>query len=395
MLLTQGEASDVILVVNNNNNNTTTTTLLACSDFYVQFSDTNNDNTTNRITITVNGSLCDDSMNMDPTENGARFIRGNNRKPPSLTSLYEKLVLGKNMIRYSFVNNTTNQVLGIADANLFVWDYTSNIIVCDIDGTITKSNARGVFDTMVLESYVYAHDGVCEFLSKLKHMDECIQILYLTSRPLSYAPSTRRFLQGLRQDAQHKLPQGPLFMHPKTIGSVLFSELVSKDVHMYKSDTLLRQVVLVFAAAGRSDTDNLLISGFGNTLADSVAYEMAGISRQDIYMIDKKSQINCMNRDVDDTILEHVKVNSQGSLVLSEDSDTTDDSSRSEQQNATSQRQVLKRQSSRKLRKSLHRQYTQLIGSSYNGYHDPRLLVDVTEKIRVALELGTTTSNSG
>jgi phosphatidate phosphatase PAH1 len=169
-------------------------------------------------------------MNMSPTENGgSRFITGNSRKPPSLTSLYDKLVLGKNKIRYSFVNNTTNQVLGIAEANLFVWDYRSNIIVC----------ARGVFDTMVLESYVYAHDGVCEFLSKLKHMDECIQILYLTSRPLSYAPSTHRFLQGLRQDAQHKLPQGPLFMHPKTIGSVLFSELVSKDVHMYKSDTLL------------------------------------------------------------------------------------------------------------------------------------------------------------
>jgi hypothetical protein len=59
-------------------------------------------------------------------------------------------------------------------------------------------------------------------------------------------------------------------------------------------------------------------------------------------MIDKKSQINCMNHDIDDTIFEHVKVNSQGSLVLSEDSDTTDDLSRSEQQNATSQRQVLK-----------------------------------------------------
>jgi hypothetical protein len=122
---------------------------------------------------------------------------------------------------------------------------------------------------------------------------------------------------------------------------------------------------------------------------------MVGISREDIYMIDKKSQINCMNRDINDTILEHVKVNSQGSLVLSEDSDTTDDSLRSEQQNATSQRQVLKQQSSQKLRKSLHQQYMQLIGSSYNGYHDPRLVVDVSEKIRAVLELGTTTSNNG
>jgi hypothetical protein len=72
-----------------------------------------------------------------------------------------------------------------------------------------------------------------------------------------------------------------------------------------------------------------------------------------------------------------------------------DDLSRSEQQNATSQWQVLKWQSSQKLRKLLHWQYTQLIGSSYNDYHDPRLLVDVSDKIRVALELGTTTSNSG
>jgi phosphatidate phosphatase PAH1 len=142
MLLTQGEASDVILVVNNNNN-TMTMTLLACSDFYVQFPDTNNNNNTleNCITITVNGSLCDATINMIPTKNGARFIRGNSQKPPCLMSLYDKLVLGKNMIRYSFVNHTTNQVLGLAEANLFVWDYASNIIVCDIDGTITKSNA--------------------------------------------------------------------------------------------------------------------------------------------------------------------------------------------------------------------------------------------------------------
>jgi hypothetical protein len=37
----------------------------------------------------------------------------------------------------------------------------------------------------------------------------------------------------------------------------------------------------------------------------------------------------------------------------------------------------------------------QLIGSLYNGYHDPRLLVDASEMIWVMLELGTTTSNDG
>jgi hypothetical protein len=60
----------------------------------------------------------------------------------------------------------------------------------------------------LLESYIYAHDGVCEFLNSLKEIDASIQNLYLTSQPLSYAPSTRWFLQGLQQDVQHALPQG-------------------------------------------------------------------------------------------------------------------------------------------------------------------------------------------
>jgi hypothetical protein len=55
-------------------------------------------------------------------------------------------------------------------------------------------------------------------------------------------------------------------MHPMMLKSVLFLELVSKDVHMYKSDMLLQQVVLIFAAAGHSNMDNLLILGFGNSL---------------------------------------------------------------------------------------------------------------------------------
>jgi hypothetical protein len=67
-------------------------------------------------------------------------------------------------------------------------------------------------------------------------------------------------------------------------------------------------------------------------------------------MIDKKSQINCMNHDIDDTIFELIKVSSQGSLVLSDtatNADTTDDSSSQQsedesEQQTTSQRQVLK-----------------------------------------------------
>jgi hypothetical protein len=121
--------------------------------------------------------------------------------------------------------------------------------------------------------------------------------------------------------------------------SVLYSELVSKNVHMFKSDVLARQVVLPFVAARGQDwrtvktaksarilrandvdeidenircssdsiiqsstempgpimkDDRLFLAGFGNTMRDAMAYEMAGMDRDDIYIIDTKSRIMCM-----------------------------------------------------------------------------------------------------
>ena len=416
MLAQQGEACDVLLVTNERNEKLAP----SCSDFVVQFNNIDTCPTNSRISISVNGSKCPSNMNMKLTESkGCRFIEGESLKPPStaLASLVSRLQKGKNTLRYSLLNNL-HQVIAIAEANLYLWEHTVHILVCDVDGTITKSNARGVLDTIVLESYAYSHDGVCEFLSHLLEMDDSLRILYLTSRPLTYAQSTRKFLQNLRQNVnesseqeEYALPPGPLFMHPGTLSSVLYSELVSKDVHIYKSDALLRQVVLVFAAAGRSNTSNLLISGFGNALTDSVAYETCGISRNDIYMIDKKSQINCMDKDGDSSpIRNHVQLNSQGSLeVLDEESshsNSTATSKEGESQESlnggsengaklkSSIRQGLgKRHSSRQLQKSLHRQYSKLIGSSYSGYHDSNLWRDVTEKIQATLELSSADDN--
>jgi hypothetical protein len=86
----------------------------------------------------------------------------------------------------------------------------------------------------------------------------------------------------------------------------------------YKSDALLRHVVLTFAAAGRSCSSSLLVAGFGNSLADSQAYEMAGISRSDIYIIDKRSRISCLNAHDGSVslIVDNVKASSEGSLIV-------------------------------------------------------------------------------
>mmetsp|Transcript_17406 Transcript_17406/g.22877 ORF Transcript_17406/g.22877 Transcript_17406/m.22877 type:complete len:275 (+) Transcript_17406:2-826(+) len=132
---------------------------------------------------------------------------------------------------------------------------------------------------------------------------------------MSLVHSTRQFLCQLRQGS-HSLPEGPLFCNLQHTHQVLLSELVYKDVAGIKADILVRQVVLPFAAARadatrtREDTmsgteetpsslqqqPHIFFAGFGNTTADCQAYEMAGMHRHDIYMIDKSSKIVCIDK---------------------------------------------------------------------------------------------------
>jgi hypothetical protein len=145
--------------------------------------------------------------------------------------------------------------------------------------------------------------------------------------------------------------------HRSALSSVLYSELVAKNIHEFKADVLARQVVLPFVAArGEVDfkptpylrkssdsvilcadeptTDNardsiteivntaderrrmgrsvsgisdasstwdnrLFLAGFGNKMTDAIAYEMAGIDRGDIYIIDTESKILCVGVTAD------------------------------------------------------------------------------------------------
>ena len=228
-LAQQGEALDVIIIRPDESSPP------SCSDFLVQFPDLAE---ACSVQTTVNDEHFS-GLNMTCSEKGCRFAQGGSLKPPAeaLQSLLQHLHPGKNIIRYSLLDSN-DTVLARAEAILFLWNHSDRVVVCDIDGTITRSNTRGVLDTIVWEKYAYVHDGVCEFLSDLLQVDSSLRIMYLTSRPLSYAQSTRRFLSELRQ-GEDQLPDGPLFSHPGTLRSVLYSELVTKDMHEYKSDVLL------------------------------------------------------------------------------------------------------------------------------------------------------------
>jgi len=119
----------------------------------------------------------------------------------SIAALKSILQPGRNAISYFlFDGNDDKQKalpFGIARAFMFLWWHTDSVVVSDIDGTITKSNARGVLGTIVTSQYdKAAHDGICHLLTAFSQKS---QVVYLTSRPIILANHTRKFLANLKQ----------------------------------------------------------------------------------------------------------------------------------------------------------------------------------------------------
>lgn len=202
---------------------------------------------------------------------------------------------GRNPIRYLLLED--ERVVGLAQANIFLWSFKDRVVVSDIDGTITKSNARGVIDTILTQNYRYCHDGICQLLSSMTEQPNT-QVLYVTSRPIGVASHTRKFLANVRQ-GDHQLPAGPMLGFGGTVPQILFMELISKNTHHFKAEILWRQVVQPFRKVSHATSASpIFLAGLGNTIMDVQAYHMAGIDLGKIYLIDKRSRISVFDRNL-------------------------------------------------------------------------------------------------
>jgi LNS2 (Lipin/Ned1/Smp2) len=222
---------------------------------------------------------------------------GESHSPLALSTIVESIKPGRNRARYLLLHD--DEVLAVAPMSIFSWTDQERVIVVDVDGTITKSNVRGMVDTVLTESYHHCHSGVCRFFSTLLSQLETNEILrarlvYLSSRPIKLANCTKKFIHELRQKGDSALPDGPLLCFPGSLSKVLKMELVYHSVHEFKLKTLRDQVVRPFVQVGV--TDNVLLAGFGNQASDMKAYHKAGCDK--IYLIDKQSKIYSLDREL-------------------------------------------------------------------------------------------------
>jgi hypothetical protein len=193
------------------------------------------------------------------------------------------LLPGKNVIKCLHKASQT-----IKTFNIWVWPRNSNVVIMDIDGTITRSDVKGYIQTVYLGLYSYIHDGIIEFLNYLvSHYN--YEILYLTARPMVHRSMTMEFLRGSKSDKGLSMPEGPLLMSRDGISRALYKEVILKDSVRTKSEILLN-IVDVYKSVGDTRICPFVL-GIGNKENDAMAYNSCGLSNDRILLIDTSSKI--------------------------------------------------------------------------------------------------------
>ncbi|KNE61383.1 hypothetical protein AMAG_06212 [Allomyces macrogynus ATCC 38327] len=192
-------------------------------------------------------------------------------------------------------------------ARVWLWPSTTKVVVSDVDGTITRSDALGII-LPAMFGYQYAHPGIAKLYSRVAQHG--YQFLYVTSRGIAQADATRAYVQSIKQqdvdgDEHVGLPDGPVLTSPDGLMAALRREVVLKTPQEFKITTL-SQVAALFdedgeevprgskdrdVAAPATDRASPFVAGFGNRETDMIAYTAVAIPPTHCFCVDNSGSI--------------------------------------------------------------------------------------------------------
>ncbi|KAI4205171.1 MAG: hypothetical protein LQ346_001504 [Caloplaca aetnensis] len=205
----------------------------------------------------------------DPNRNYAKTLRLTSEQLRAMD-----LKPGPNTMSFS-VNRAT------CSASIYYWTYDVPIVISDIDGTITKSDALGHVLNMLGRDWT--HIGVAKLYTDI--VANGYNILYLTSRSVGQADTTRAYLNGVSQEG-FKLPKGAVIMSPDRTIAALRREIYLRKPEVFKM-ACLRDILSLF-----SPKRDPFYAGFGNRLTDALSYRTVNIPSTRIFTINSNAEVS-------------------------------------------------------------------------------------------------------
>ncbi|KAJ5936299.1 hypothetical protein N7454_005597 [Penicillium verhagenii] len=210
-----------------------------------------------------------DSFAIETTRNYAKTLRLTSDQLKAL-----QLKPGANIMSFS-VNKAT------CTASMYLWNGNTPLVISDIDGTITKSDALGHVLNMIGRDWT--HTGVAKLYTEIANNG--YNIMYLTSRSVGQADNTRAYLYGVCQDG-YRLPRGPVICSPDRTMAALRREIYLRKPEVFKM-ACLRDILNLF-----SGKENPFYAGFGNRLTDALSYRTVNIPSTRIFTINSNAEVS-------------------------------------------------------------------------------------------------------
>lgn len=185
-----------------------------------------------------------------------------------------KLRRGPNTMSFT-VNRAT------CSANMYLWKHEVPVVISDIDGTITKSDALGQVLNMIGRDWTHA--GIAKLYSDIAANG--YNIMYLTSRSVGQADTTRAYLSNIVQEG-FRMPAGPTILSPDRTMAALRREVYLRQPQVFKMATL-RDIRNLY---GPERTP--FYAGYGNRLTDQISYRTVDVPRNRIFTINSNSEVS-------------------------------------------------------------------------------------------------------
>ncbi|XP_069099822.1 phosphatidate phosphatase LPIN3 isoform X3 [Pleurodeles waltl] len=180
------------------------------------------------------------------------------------------------------VFSVTTQYQGTCrcSATIYLWNWDDKVVISDIDGTITKSDALGHILPQLGKDWT--HQGIAKLYNKI-HLNG-YKFLYCSARAIGMANITKGYLQWVN-DRGCALPMGPVLLAPSSLFSALHREVIEKKPEVFKIACL-------------TDIRNLFnpqrqpfYAAFGNRTNDVYAYKEVGLPESRIFTVNPKGEL--------------------------------------------------------------------------------------------------------
>ncbi|NXT42757.1 LPIN3 phosphatase, partial [Pelecanoides urinatrix] len=188
-----------------------------------------------------------------------------------------KLQDGPNEVAFS----VTTQYQGTCrcEATIYLWNWDDKVVISDIDGTITKSDALGHILPHLGKDWT--HHGIAKLFHKI-HLNG-YKFLYCSARAIGMAHITKGYLKWVNEQGC-ALPKGPILLAPSSLFSAFHREVIEKKPEVFKIACLM-------------DIQNLFAmklpfyAAFGNRANDVYAYKQVGLPESRIFTVNPKGEL--------------------------------------------------------------------------------------------------------